>query len=67
MLLKYANEDVGRVAVISCLLTPIKYENEFYNYISMKKDEFIELTDKFRPDHLWKKKSNRWELKKPID
>ena len=46
---------------------PIKYENEFYDYISIKKDEFIELTDKFRPDHLWEKKSNRWVLKKPID
>ena len=33
----------------------------------MNKNEFIELTDKFRPNHLWVKKSNRWELKKPID
>ena len=42
---------------------PTKYENEFLKYISMTKNEFIEICDTFRPDHLWKKKSNRWELK----
>tara|TARA_B100001057_G_C22871317_1_gene959013 strand:- start:4717 stop:5955 length:1239 start_codon:yes stop_codon:yes gene_type:complete len=46
---------------------PSKYENEFYDYASLSKDEFIELTEKFRPDHLWGKKSNRWELKFPLD
>ena len=45
---------------------PIKYENDFYEYISMKKEEFIELCDKFRPDHIWEKKSNRWVLKTPL-
>ena len=38
-------------------------QNEFLKYISMTKNEFIEICDAFRPDHLWKKKSNRWELK----
>ena len=42
---------------------PSRYEKEFYDYISMNKDEFLELCDKFRPKHIWKKKSNRWELK----
>ena len=32
----------------------------------MKKNEFIELCDKFRPDHLWEKRSNRWALKKLV-
>lgn len=45
---------------------PQKYENEFYDYISMKKEEFLELCDKFRPEHLWEKKSNFWKLKKPL-
>ena len=45
---------------------PQKYENEFYEYISMKKDEFLDICDKFRPDHIWEKKSNFWKLKKPI-
>ena len=45
---------------------PQKYENEFYDYISMKKEEFLELCDKFRPEHLWEKKSNFWKIKKPL-
>lgn len=46
---------------------PTKYEQEFYNYIDMKKDEFIEICDKFRPNHIWEKKSNRWVLKKQLN
>ena len=45
---------------------PQKYENDFLNYISMKKEEFLELSDKFRPVHLWDKQSNRWVLKKTL-
>tara|TARA_Y100001970_G_scaffold11495_1_gene13292 strand:- start:26 stop:1264 length:1239 start_codon:yes stop_codon:yes gene_type:complete len=41
---------------------PTKYESEFLEYISMSKDEFIETCDKFRPEHIWQKKSNRWEM-----
>ena len=44
---------------------PKNYEEEFLEYISMSREEFDELCDKFRPDHLWEKKSNRWELKNP--
>lgn len=45
---------------------PTTYEDDFYNYISMKKNDFIELCDKFRPNHIWEKKSNRWVLKKTL-
>jgi N-acetyl sugar amidotransferase len=44
---------------------PKKYEKEFLEYISMTREEFDELCDKFRADHIWEKKSNRWELKNP--
>ena len=44
---------------------PKRYEKEFLEYISMTREEFDELCDKFRPNHLWEKKSNRWELKNP--
>ena len=44
---------------------PKKYEKEFLEYISMTREEFDELCDKFRPEHIWEKKSNRWELKNP--
>ena len=43
---------------------PQKYEKEFLNYISMSKEEFLELVDTFRPEHIWEKKSNQWILKK---
>ena len=46
---------------------PVTYENEFFEYIKMSKDEFITLCDKFRPAHIWKKDSNRWVLKKPYN
>ena len=44
---------------------PKKYEKDFLEYISMTREEFDELCDKFRPEHIWKKKSNRWELINP--
>ena len=44
---------------------PKKYEKEFLDYISMTREEFDELCDKFRPDHIWGKKSNRWQLRNP--
>ena len=36
---------------------PQRYEKNFLDYISMNKNEFIELTEKFRPKHLWEKNS----------
>ena len=42
---------------------PKRYEKEFLEYISMSKEEFENICDNFRPDHIWEKKSNRWELK----
>ena len=45
---------------------PKKYEDIFYEYISMQKNEFLELVDGFRPDHIWGKKSNRWVFKQKI-
>ena len=44
---------------------PKKYEKDFLEYVSMTREEFDELCDKFRPDHIWEKKSNRWEQKLP--
>jgi len=42
---------------------PKTYEKEFLEYVSMTREEFDNLCDQFRPEHLWKKKSNRWEMK----
>ena len=39
-------------------------EKEFLEYVSITREEFDNLCDKFRPEHIWEKKSNRWEMKK---
>ncbi len=43
---------------------PARYEEEFLEYVSIEKDEFIELCDKFRSPHLWHKTNGNWELRK---
>ena len=40
---------------------PSKYEEEFYKYVDIDKNKFIDLCDKFRPDHIWKKTGNKWD------
>lgn len=42
---------------------PQKYEKEFLEYVNLSREEFNNLCDKFRPKHLWEKRSNRWRLK----
>lgn len=42
---------------------PSRYEKELLEYISMTKEEFIELCDKFRSPHLWKKENGEWKLR----
>jgi N-acetyl sugar amidotransferase len=43
---------------------PKTHEKDFLDYVSMTREEFDSLCDKFRPEHIWRKKSNRWEMKK---
>ena len=45
---------------------PARYEKEFLDYISMGKDEFLNLCDEFRSEHLWKKEGGKWELRNPL-
>lgn len=40
---------------------PSKYEEEFYKYVDIDKNSFIDLCDKFRPNHIWKKTGNKWD------
>lgn len=42
---------------------PERYSKEFFDYISMEKDEFMELCDKFRSPHIWTKESGEWKLR----
>ncbi len=47
---------------------PVRYEQEFLDYISMSKEDFMALCDQFRSPHLWKFENDKWELRqKPWD
>ena len=42
---------------------PERYAKEFLDYISMDRDEFNDICDKFREKHIWKKENDKWSLK----
>ena len=45
---------------------PDRYFKDFLEYMDISEEAFYETLDKFRPDHLWEKKSNKWVLKKSL-
>jgi len=42
---------------------PARYEKEFLDYISMNREEFLALCDRFRSPHLWKVEDGQWKLR----
>lgn len=45
---------------------PKKYFNEILKYVSLTEEKFLELADKFRSPHLWKKLNGEWRLKHKV-
>jgi N-acetyl sugar amidotransferase len=45
---------------------PAKYFQEFLNYAAITEDQFYEVVDSWRSDHIWTKVGNDWQLKKPV-
>jgi len=45
---------------------PDKYYQEFLDYSDITSEEFHEILDSWRSDHLWRKTSNGWELKNEL-
>jgi N-acetyl sugar amidotransferase len=41
---------------------PMRYAEDFAEYIGYSVDEIKQIADDFRPPHLWKKIDNEWEL-----
>ncbi len=41
---------------------PKKYFKDILDYLSISEDEFFQLTDRFRPPHLWERKQRDWIL-----
>ena len=40
---------------------PKRYAQDCFDFMGYSFKEAIEIIDKFRPKHLWKKKSNKWQ------
>jgi N-acetyl sugar amidotransferase len=45
---------------------PKIYLNDILNYLKVSKEEFDEIINNARPNHLWNKVNNEWKLKQPI-
>ncbi len=45
---------------------PQRYFQEVMDYLEIDSEHFLELCDKARPEHLWKKENDEWQLRHPI-
>ena len=45
---------------------PKKYFHEFLEFCSMTEDEFNEVIDSWRSDHIWTQINGTWQLKQPV-
>lgn len=45
---------------------PRKYYQEFLDYCGITEEEFEEVVDSWRSDHLWTKTAEGWQLKHPV-
>ena len=45
---------------------PEKSIKTFLEYIDLSMDEFVEVVDRFRQDHIWEKKKKEWKLIKQV-
>ena len=45
---------------------PKRYEQEFLDYVSLGRDQFDEICDRHRPEHLWTKNQSQWKLRQPV-
>lgn len=42
---------------------PVRYEKEFLDYVSLSREEFLALCDRFRSPHLWDCVDGEWKLR----
>ena len=45
---------------------PERYAQDCFDFMGYSYNEANEIIDKFRPSHLWEKKSNKWKRKQQI-
>ncbi len=46
---------------------PQKHFHEVMEYIGLEPERFLQLVDKFRSPHLWKKEGNEWKLRHRVE
>ena len=46
---------------------PQRYFYEILRYLGIKESKFLNVLDKFRSPHLWKKKKNKWLLRHTVN
>ncbi len=45
---------------------PNRYFNEMMEYLDISPERFMELCDRFRSPHLWKKELGKWKLRHTV-
>ena len=45
---------------------PVKYLEEFCEYINISENKFYDIVDSFRSPHIWKKVDNKWYLRHTV-
>lgn len=45
---------------------PRRWFQEFLEYLDISKEQFWQITDRFRQPHIWKKENGRWKLKHAV-
>jgi N-acetyl sugar amidotransferase len=45
---------------------PSKYFRDFLEYIGINEEEFHQTIDRYRPNHIWIQRNNKWELRHPV-
>ena len=43
-----------------------QFDNKFLKYCNINDQEFLQICDKWRSDHLWTKKNGKWKLNKQV-
>lgn len=45
---------------------PKRFLRDFLEYMRMSEEDFYDVIENFRSDHLWRRNGNNWELRNPI-
>jgi N-acetyl sugar amidotransferase len=59
------DEGINLVRLYDCEFPNLYFDN-FLHYIGLKSEEFWQIIDSFRPEHLWEKVESGWQLRNPV-